>query len=244
MSNLAVSAVLELVHRSGKPSDAGLTKRVQGRPARGGNEVGVQKIVDGMRAALRTLQNTNVSRKDVADHAGVTPALVTYYFPERDSLIEAATLPVVQALVEKVKTCIEREGPPRQRLCEAIGVLLEFYTRDVALIDLFNYHRGSTPHTTLPDLLRELDVVVESFFEVWLIDNPGHLYDVAFLRKALIGACRNLARRRIEATGRDMADDHDRQGFAEMMCSMLLGPASGKTTGIPALVGAGRFQDV
>ena len=31
-------------------------KRAQGRPARGDNEVGSQKIVEGMQVALRTLQ--------------------------------------------------------------------------------------------------------------------------------------------------------------------------------------------
>ena len=241
-----MSAVLELVHRSGKSSDAGLVKRVQGRPARGESEVGAQKIVAGMRAALRTLQNTRVTRKDVADYAGVTPALVTYYFPERDSLVEAATVPVVQALVEKVRNCIERDAPARQRLLEAIGVLLECYTRDIALIDLFSHHRASTAETSLPDLLRELDAAVESFFEAWLIDNPGNVYDVAFLRKALMGACRNLARRRIGTTDCDRPGHHGRQESAEMMCSMLLGPACGETAETPALAGSGRsiFEDV
>ena len=246
MSSLAVSAVLELVHRSGKSSDGGLIKRVQGRPTRGESEVGVQKIVDGLRAALRTLQNTKFTRKDVANHAGVTPALVTYYFPQRDSLVEAATLPIVQALVEKVRTCIERDGPARPRLLEAIGVLLDSYTRDAALIDLFSHHRASTPDTSLPDVLSELDAVVESFFEAWLVDHPGNDYDVAFLRKALMGACRNLARRRIQTTDGDRPDDDVCRRFAEMMCSMLLGPACSKTAETLALVGAGRsvFQDL
>ena len=83
-------------------------KRAQGRPARGDNEVGSQKIVEGMQVALRTLQTTNVTRKEIAWYAGVTPALVTYYFPERNALIEAATLPVVEALVDKVSACLEQ----------------------------------------------------------------------------------------------------------------------------------------
>ncbi len=68
-------------------------KRAQGRPARGENEVGSHKIVEGMRNALRTTKTVNVTRKDIASFAGVTPALVTYYFPERNGLIEAATFP-------------------------------------------------------------------------------------------------------------------------------------------------------
>ncbi len=232
MSSLAVSALMELVDRRGNSSNVELTKRVQGRPARGDNEVGVQKIVDGMRAALRALQNTKVSRKDVADHAGVTPALVTYYFPERNNLIEAATLPVVSALLDRVRSCVEQDGPARQRLRQAIEVLLESYSSDAPVIELYSHHRASTPDASLPDLLRDLDSVVESFFEAWLFDHPGSVYDARFLRKAMVGACSTLARRRIEAAVQDASDHHGGRSYAEMVCSMLLGPASSRATEI------------
>ena len=224
MSSVALSALLALVDRNGNSCVAADTRRVQGRPARGENEVGVKKIVEGMRAALRALQNTKVSRKDVAGHAGVTPALVTYYFPQRSDLIEAATLPVVRALVDRTKYCFEREGPARQRLCQAVEVLLKAYTRDAAVIALYSHHRASTPDTSLPDLLQDLDALVEAFFEAWLFDHPSSVYDAAFLRKAMVGACRNPARRRIEAPGQDTPDDLGQRGSAEMICSMLLGP--------------------
>ena len=120
MSSLAVSALRELVERDGEGCDAPSARRVQGRPTRGANEVGSQKIVEGMRVALRAQKTTNVTRKDIALHADVTPALVTYYFPERSSLIEAATLPIVQALIDKVKACTERDGAARQNLVEAL----------------------------------------------------------------------------------------------------------------------------
>ena len=239
MTHVAMPVLLDVVDRSGKSSDAGLAKRVQGRPARGDDEVGAQKIVEGMRAALRTLQNTKVSRKDVAGHAGVTPALVTYYFPERNSLVEAVTLPVVRALVHKVRDCIERDGPARQRLIEAIEVLLEGYAADAAVIALFSEHRASTPDTSLPDMLGDLDRVLERFFAAWLLDNPRSLYDAAFLRKAAMGACRSLARRQTDLSVRETLDDRGRQGFAEMVCSIVLGPVSGGTMGTPAFAGVG-----
>ena len=239
MSSLALSALLELVDRDGSIADAELTKRVQGRPARGENEVGVQRIVEGMRAALRAAQNTTVSRKDVAGHAGVTPALVTYYFPERTDLIEAATLPVVSALVDRTRSCFEHEGSARQRLCQVIEALLDAYTRDAAVIALYSHHRASTPETSLPDLLKDFHTLVEAFFEAWLIEHPGSVYDAAFLRKAMVGACRNLAPRRIEPPDLCNPNDLGCRGTAEMICSMLLGPTARETAGTPALVGVG-----
>ncbi len=239
MSSLTVSTLRGLADRSNDPLVLGSIRRVQGRPARGENEVGSQKIVEGMRAALRVLQNTNVSRKDIALHAGVTPALVTYYFPERNSLIEAATLPIAQALVSKIRACIERDGPTRQHLVQAIEVLLEYYTRDVVVIDLFIQHRASSSDTTLPDLTAELDDLLRSFFERWLRDNPGSIYDAEFLRKGMMGACRSIARRRSEASGQDTAAGPNRRGAAEMVCSMFLGPviASEATEAISIGVG-------
>ncbi len=156
----------------------------------------------------------------------MTPALVTYYFPERTRLIEAATLPVVQGLVDRVRACTEHDGPARQRVFRAIEILLEFYARDAAVIALFDQHRASTPDAALPDLSKDLDGVVESVFEAWLIDHPDSLYDATFLRKAMIGACKTLARQRTEASPRDALDDQDRRRFAEMMCSLLMGTSS------------------
>ena len=237
MSRLALLALLELVDRNGSGSDAGLKKRVQGRPARGENEVGAARIVEGMRAALRASQNPKVSRKEIAGHAGVTPALVTYYFPERNDLIEAATLPVVRALVDRTTFFLEHEGPARQRLCQAIEVVLEAYTCDAAVIALYSHHRASTPDTSLPDVLSCLEASVEAFFEAWLLAHPGHVYDAAFLRKAMMGACRNLSRRRIEMPDQGARDDLGCRGAAELICSMLLGQPTLDTPGTPDLVG-------
>ena len=77
------------------------------------------------------------SERKVAAYAGVTPALVTYYFPERDDLIEAVTLPIIDALVSSVENCLTRARDARGNLLEALVILLEYYARDAAIIDLF-----------------------------------------------------------------------------------------------------------
>lgn len=197
-------------------------KRAQGRPARGDNEVGSQKIVEGMQVALRTLQTTNVTRKEIAWYAGVTPALVTYYFPERNALIEAATLPVVEALVDKVSACLEQTSSAHLALPHAVNVLLEYYARDSAIIDLFCEYKASTTNTEIPDLLKDLDHSVMRFFKRWLGDNKACVYDAEFLQKAMLGMCRAVARPKTEAPVRGASQD---QGIehADMVCYMLIG---------------------
>ena len=198
-------------------------KRAQGRPARGDNEVGSQKIVEGMQVALRTLQTTNVTRKEIAWYAGVTPALVTYYFPERNALIEAATLPVVAALVDKVSACLAPKLPAQLALADTVNILLEYYARDSAIIDLFSEYKASATNTEIPDLLKDLDTTVVSFFERWLGENKNCVYDAEFLQKAMLGMCRAVARPKTQAAIRTSSQDQHHIEHADMVCFMLIG---------------------
>ncbi len=196
-------------------------KRAQGRPARGDNEVGSQKIVEGMQVALRTLQTTNVTRKEIAWYAGVTPALVTYYFPERNALIEAATLPVVAALVDKVSAHLDQTSTPQLALPDAVNVMLEYYGRDSAIIDLFSEYKAADAKTEVPDLLKDLEYVVVSFFTRWLGTHMNCIYDAEFLQRAMMGMCRAVARPNAAAGG--ATRDRGHADHAEMVCSMLIG---------------------
>ena len=199
-------------------------KRAQGRPARGSNEVGSQKIIEGMQVALRALQITNITRRDLARYAGVTPALVTYYFPERNTLIEAATLPVVEALVSKVVTCLNDIGPTRPRLLRAAEVMLEYYARDAVIIQLFGEHRALEPDAKLPDLLRDLETSLKSFFERWLMMTTDSVYSAEFLQRAAIGMCKSIAQLQNGMFGKETTEDAIRNDHAKMICDMLLQP--------------------
>ena len=169
------------------------------------------------------MKTANVTRKDIASYAGVTPALVTYYFPERNGLIEAATLPVLQALVGDVAGCFEAVEPTRQQLSRAILVLLKAYHRDGVIIQLFSQYRSSQADPVVPDLLKDLDACLVSFFERWLQANENVIYDAPFLQKALIGICKSLGDD--EASARQQGDAEQKRR-AWMICSMLVGPVA------------------
>ena len=165
-----------------------------------------------------------MTRKDIASYAGVTPALVTYYFPDRNGLVEAATLPVVQALVDAVANCFDELGPARQQLSQAIVLMLEAFTHDGPILRLFNQHRSSTAETAMPDLLGKLDACLVAFFEGWLTENEKTTYDAVFLQKASIGICRSIGNHHA-AMARDVACETSEQTRrASMICAMLVGP--------------------
>lgn len=114
---------------------AAVVKRMQGRPSRGAGDVGRERLVDAARAVLRRRSSVVLSRKAVADVAGVTPALVSYYFPDPTSLVVAAIRPLVGALIDELRVIIDDEAPWHDRLVRIAIFLAGLNGTDVILID-------------------------------------------------------------------------------------------------------------
>ncbi len=190
-----------------------------------------------MRAALRARQNIHVTRKEIAQCAGVTPALVTYYFPEKDDLVEAVTIPIVTAMVEAVHNSLCGAGDPRENLLQAIDVLIEAFAKDAVIIDLFIAHRGAKDDV-LPDLIGGMEAALVDFFSHWLQGQPDRIYDAVYLQKAAIGMCKIVARRDRSETVQDASPDPRRMTRAEAICAMLLEPMAESEGHVPA-VGTG-----
>ena len=178
-----------------------------------------------MRLALRTRNSVHVKRKDIAQYAGVTPALITYYFPEKDDLIEAVTLPVVDALVDGVDQCLKGLGSPRENLLKAVGLLIEYYARDAIIIELFVSYRASKADK-IPDLLQKMEAAFTTFFEHWLQQNRDSVYDAVYLQKAAIGMCKIVARRCQEESVDDSRRVSEPMSQAEAICAILLQPVA------------------
>lgn len=186
-----------------------------------------------MQDALRSLQTNNVTRKDIAGFAGVTPALVTYYFPERNTLIEAATMPVVETLAIAVRGRLAQEVDPGQALLHLIVDILTCYRRDIAIIELYALHRKALSETVKQNSLHDIAETITSYFNRWLVRYPGCCYDGHFLTNALLGICRAVAHndRAVEAAEAVGEQGDDAQAIlarAEMIHRMLVGSLSGQ----------------
>ena len=176
-----------------------------------------------MRDALRARQNIHVTRKEVAQYAGVTPALITYYFQEKDSLIAAAAVPIVVTMVEAVKNCLSGEKEPHEKLRQVVDILIESYARDAVIIDLFIAFQGSRADK-LPDLIGQMEAALLTFFDHWLRQNPRTVYDASYLQKATIGMCKIVARREHSGSVKNSSPDVRQVTQAEAICAMLLEP--------------------
>ena len=195
----------------------------QSRPTRGVNEPSLRRIVNAMRDALRDRHNIHVTRKVVAQYAGITPALISYYFPEKDSLIEAAAVPIVVAMVEAVEKCLTGDGEPRDKLRQIVEILIESYARDAVVIDLFIAYQSARADK-LPDLIGNMEAALLAFFNLWLQKHPSTVYDAAYMQKATIGMCKIVARSDPSGSAEDSSPVARHMTQAEAICALLLEP--------------------
>ena len=207
-----------------------LEKRTQGRPARGMATVGPHKIVEGMQDALRALQSNIITRKDIARFAGVTPALVTYYFPERNTLVEAATAPIVEKLATCIQGWVSKDIDQNFVLMNIIIELLSCYSKDIAIIELYVSYRRSIDQQRSSDGLEEISSSITEFFDRWFACSrfsscTQHGHDSSFMTNALLGICRAVAYKQLS---RDCLSSPQEEGVrlmrshAEMIYNVIV----------------------
>ncbi len=165
-------------------------KRAQGRPLRGADEVGRLKIVNGTRDLIRAQSSSEISRKDIAQFVGVTPALVSYYFPSQFDLIEAVTKPVVKIYSEKVKAIVQSDKTSLAKLQNLVSLFVECHMVDGKIIESFSRLVRPSPGYSDQDYLLLMSNDVVNFLRDFLRENTRGFYDAEFVANALWGACK------------------------------------------------------
>lgn len=164
----------------------GIVKRVQGRPSRGAGDVGRERLVEAARAVLRHRTSNGLSRKAVADAAGVTPALVSYYFPDPGSLIVAATRPLIAERINQMLSIIEDDVSWHERLYRVTAWLLELNQADAVVIHHLAEFRRTQPFD--PMLRRAYDLL-RGFYIAGGQAGAWRLLDPDLFLFALWGMC-------------------------------------------------------
>lgn len=93
----------------------GKLRRAQGRPVNR-DEVGRQALIDAACALLKSMPPAKISRAEVARFAGVDPALVRYYFGDKNSLFAAVLLDILAGLRAARERRSATQGDPAERL--------------------------------------------------------------------------------------------------------------------------------
>lgn len=98
---------------------------------------GRERLIDAARTLFRSKVRREVSRLDIARHAGVVPGLVTYYFESNAELVLAVTRPVLSEAIAKLVAALDAPASLEARLERSAVLFIDFARRNGALLDLF-----------------------------------------------------------------------------------------------------------
>lgn len=112
-------------------------KRGQGRPGRDAQEVGRDRLVEMVRVAMHPRPKIDIQRREIADVAGVTPALVSYYFPDKWTLLEAAARPIIEMHVDRVREMLRSTMSPVDKIKQLIRLYIVFNREHGHLLDYY-----------------------------------------------------------------------------------------------------------
>ena len=107
-----------------------LEKRQQGRPKHGESQVGRDRIIAGIVEMVRSGSHGDMSRKEIAQYVGITPALITYYFPKGQLLLIDSIADVFATSYEELDAILSGAADYEERLTAAFRMILAFYKRE------------------------------------------------------------------------------------------------------------------
>lgn len=113
-----------------------MTKRTQGRPPRNSGINGREKLIEATRFYLQSNRKMSLTRTEIAQGCGVTPALISYYFKDKRSLLDAVTKPLLQSYRTRLSNIFASRADACGRMCLVIRLLLQLNTEDAFLVDL------------------------------------------------------------------------------------------------------------
>ena len=170
--------------------------RAQGRPRRGTAEVGRDGIISRLQVVYRSGGDLDHSRKTLAALAGVTPALITYYFPKKEVLLEAISRPVIKQYREDMEKIIFSQTASNEaKLNNLVILLMGLYSTDCGLLDTYVSlirKTGQNGNVTRCEVTR-MTTMLSDFFTGWRQRPSESGFDAAVLQGVIWGMCRFVA---------------------------------------------------
>lgn len=168
--------------------------RSAGRPVKR-EEVGRTMIVERTRTALRNRPTVDLQRKEIAEYARVTPALISYYFPDRSSLFKAAAQPVIDMYISDLRRIIISTDELSFKLRSLVSLYINFNCSEGYLLDFYLEHCRRVGDT---DGLEELKLAYQEIMS--LFNNMQQMRLLrggcsSTLNSMLWGMCKNVAER-------------------------------------------------
>ena len=171
-----------------------VAKRRVGRPQQSILFDGREKILDDLRRFMRERPFYNFQRKEIAEYAGVTPALVSYYFPERQDLVIEAASPIILDYSDRVSHALHSNTSTIDRAEKLISEFLKLGFYSGYTIDYFLMAVKIRNRRKYIALLEEQYTSINKFMEELALVGNRPTINASFLQSSIWGQCMYLSR--------------------------------------------------
>jgi AcrR family transcriptional regulator len=168
-------------------SKAAKARRGRGRPLKTEDNVGRAAFIAATRTLLETTPPAKLTTAMIARAAGADPALLRYYFGDRQSLLYAV---VEDMLGARLANPPLRDRPSDERLAASIKRTIEFGQKAHSMQRLMIDELANAKSSVIRDRMKDLNTAAVARY-AQLFDEGADLVpaDPLFLYVAVIGMC-------------------------------------------------------
>lgn len=168
-----------------------VVKRTQGRPPRSSGINGRDKLIEATRIYLRSNRKMSLTRTEIAQGCGVTPALISYYFKDKRSLLDAVTKPLIKGYRQQLLLIMSSDVSPPDKMRRLIRLLIELNTENAFLVD-YLLRDVASQHIEADDrtVIEAFHTATAGLLTDLVAQGVWRSADVALVEIALWGMCR------------------------------------------------------
>ena len=169
-------------------------RRVVGRPKQSASPVGKAGLLEKMRQFMKEKTYYDFQRKDIAEFSNVTPATISYYFPEKQDFVIEAASPIILAYSDDVSRILHSEDPLLAKTERLVSKFIELglrsgYTIDYFLVAIQARKRGGDIR-----LVAEHYAGIHKFMEELVSVGSRSSLNPSFLQSSIWAQCMYLSR--------------------------------------------------
>ncbi len=164
--------------------------RRPGRPKFGDQQVGRERIVDGVIDYIRS-GRSDISRREIASYLRITPALLTYYFPRGFSLLTEAVGRQASRWQQRIDDlCEQQDLNPSQKMDHLQQLIISMYANDAHIIELQTslWRAGHMSFCLIAEMKRKINTLFLS------IEYRSGVATASFMTSIIWGACEHCVR--------------------------------------------------
>lgn len=164
--------------------------RRPGRPKIGDQQVGRERIVEGVINYIRA-GYSDISRREIACHLKITPALITYYFPKGFSLLTEAVGKQAERWLDRIDAlCAHDERSQSQKFDQLQQLIISMYVTDAHIVELQTslWRAGHVPYSLVAEMKKKASLLLFSS------EAPQASAMSSFMTSIIWGACEHCVR--------------------------------------------------